>query len=42
MVPSETMTEEDTEVCVVGVGVAVVDVEEEVVSSDVEDVVGVV
>lgn len=35
------MTEEETEVSVVGVGVGVVDVEE-VVSSDVEDVVGVV
>lgn len=36
------MTEEETEVCVVGTGVAVVDVEEEVVCSDVADVVGTV
>lgn len=41
MVPSETMTEEETEVSVVGVGVTDVDVEEEVVSDD-EVVVGVV
>lgn len=40
MVPSETMTEEETEVSVVGVGVTDVDVEE--VVSDDEDVVGVV